>query len=112
MGTQQDHHRGSQLTFLPAQMRFYVVCALMLGLAVLTVTAETKLSKEELLDMVGKKFVDTSEKISEEGVITRANLPANTRVVQPGQMVTADFRRDRLNVHLDDEGKVKMALFG
>lgn len=32
------------------------------------------------------------------------DLPEKHRIIKPGSMVTKDFRVDRLNVHLDDEG--------
>lgn len=38
--------------------------------------------------------------------IDRSALPANTRVIMPGQMITMDFRADRLNIRVGPDGKV------
>lgn len=36
----------------------------------------------------------------------KKDLPEPSRIVTPGAMLTRDFREDRLNVHLDDDGVV------
>lgn len=38
--------------------------------------------------------------------IDRSTLPANTRVIMPGQMITMDFRADRLNIRVGPDGTV------
>lgn len=35
-----------------------------------------------------------------------ATLPAQARVIHPGSAVTMDHRPDRLNVHVDAQGKI------
>ncbi|KAG0649814.1 hypothetical protein D0Z07_3827 [Hyphodiscus hymeniophilus] len=53
--------------------------------------------------LVGKTLGEGS---SNEVNFAKADLPKETRVIQPGQMVTKDFNPDRLNVHVDDKGTV------
>ncbi|MEQ1618582.1 MAG: I78 family peptidase inhibitor [Terricaulis sp.] len=38
--------------------------------------------------------------------IDRASLPAQTRIISPGMMVTQDFSPQRLNIHVAPDGKV------
>lgn len=38
--------------------------------------------------------------------IDRSALPANTRVITPGMMVTQDFSATRLNIHVSMDGRV------
>ncbi len=42
----------------------------------------------------------------------KAELPQETRIIQPGSMVTKDFNPDRLNVHLKDDGTVSHVVHG
>ncbi len=39
-------------------------------------------------------------------ILREVELPATTRVVQPGMALTQDYRPDRLNVSIDDDGKI------
>ncbi|KAI6779335.1 peptidase inhibitor i78 family domain-containing protein [Emericellopsis cladophorae] len=59
--------------------------------------------------LVGKTLHD-----EESGATTfcKKDLPEGCRVIKPGTMVTKDFKEDRLNVHLDDEGIVTHVLHG
>ena len=41
-----------------------------------------------------------------ERQIDRATLPAGTRIIRPGQMVTMDFNALRLNIRIAPDGKV------
>ncbi|KAH6718907.1 hypothetical protein BKA61DRAFT_596400 [Leptodontidium sp. MPI-SDFR-AT-0119] len=52
--------------------------------------------------LVGKKIGEGSDATT----FARADLPKETRVIQPGSMVTKDFKPDRLNVHLKEDGTV------
>ena len=38
--------------------------------------------------------------------IDRSSLPAHTRIISPGMMVTQDFQPERLNIRVGPDGKV------
>ncbi|KAL2683160.1 hypothetical protein Neosp_007627 [[Neocosmospora] mangrovei] len=59
--------------------------------------------------LVGKKL---SEEESNETVFCKRDLPKETRVIEPGMMVTKDFNENRLNVHLKDDGTVSHVVKG
>ncbi|KAL1992353.1 hypothetical protein VTN49DRAFT_4385 [Thermomyces lanuginosus] len=65
---------------------------------------------EWLTKLVGKKLTD--ESTSNELFFAKKDLPASHRVVKPGDMTTMDFRPDRLNIHVDDDGTVRDVKFG
>ncbi|CAG8982781.1 hypothetical protein HYALB_00001062 [Hymenoscyphus albidus] len=52
--------------------------------------------------LVGKKLGDVSDAVT----FAKADLPKETRVITKNTMVTKDFRPDRLNVHVNDDGTV------
>ncbi|KAH8808149.1 hypothetical protein F5884DRAFT_791256 [Xylogone sp. PMI_703] len=52
--------------------------------------------------LVGKKLGDNHDATT----FARAELPKETRVIKPGEMVTKDFNPNRLNVHLSEDGTV------
>ncbi|CCT73677.1 hypothetical protein H9Q69_003030 [Fusarium xylarioides] len=60
--------------------------------------------------LVGKKLSD--EETSTETVFAKRDLPQETRIIEPGMMVTKDFKEDRLNVHLKDDGTVSHVVKG
>jgi hypothetical protein len=43
---------------------------------------------------------------------SKKELPEKHRIVKPGQMMTRDFRVDRLNVHVNDDNIVTKVNFG
>lgn len=45
-------------------------------------------------------------------VFCKRDLPDQCRLVRPGTMVTKDFRPERLNVHVDDNGTVSHVYHG
>ncbi|KAH7235214.1 hypothetical protein FSOLCH5_008944 [Fusarium solani] len=59
--------------------------------------------------LVGKKL---SESESNETVFCKRDLPEETRIIEPGMMVTKDFKENRLNVHLKDDGTVSHVVKG
>ncbi|KAF5659273.1 pua rna binding domain-containing protein [Fusarium denticulatum] len=60
--------------------------------------------------LIGKKLSD--EETSTENVFAKRDLPQETRIIEPGMMVTKDFKEDRLNVHLKDDGTVSHVVKG
>ncbi|KAF4950917.1 hypothetical protein FSARC_13053 [Fusarium sarcochroum] len=60
--------------------------------------------------LIGKKLSD--EESSTETVFAKRDLPKETRVIEPGMMVTKDFNENRLNVHLKDDGTVSHVVKG
>ncbi|KAL2106027.1 hypothetical protein VUR80DRAFT_7393 [Thermomyces stellatus] len=68
-------------------------------------------TEEWMRKLVGKKLGDENEGPSET-VFCKRDLPPEHRVIKPGMMVTKDFRPERLNVHVDDEGKVSHVYHG
>ena len=49
---------------------------------------------------------------TDEQVFAKRDLPQETRIIEPGMMVTKDFKEDRLNVHLKDDGTVSHVVKG
>lgn len=39
-------------------------------------------------------------------VLAAMTLPTGSRVIEPGMAVTEDYREDRLNIDLDDQGRI------
>ena len=47
-------------------------------------------------DLVGK----------EASALAAMTFPAGTRIIRPGMPITRDLRPDRLNIDLDDQGRI------
>jgi hypothetical protein len=74
------------------------------------ITSQPKDKTEEWSNkLVGKTL---SESESNETCFCKRDLPEETRIISPGMMVTKDFRENRLNVHLNDEGTVSHVAHG
>ncbi|PGH30472.1 hypothetical protein GX50_06763 [[Emmonsia] crescens] len=59
--------------------------------------------------LLGKKLTEsTSDTMS----FAKKDLPAAHRVVQPGMAMTMDYRPDRLNVHVNEDGTVTNVKYG
>ncbi|MCJ1383118.1 hypothetical protein MMC11_003036 [Xylographa trunciseda] len=56
-----------------------------------------------LSKLAGKKLGDKHDETS----FARQDLPKQHRVLEPGSMATQDFNKDRMNVHLGEDGTVK-----
>ncbi|EON97501.1 putative pua rna binding domain-containing protein [Phaeoacremonium minimum UCRPA7] len=59
--------------------------------------------------LVGKTL---SEDSSSETSFAKRDLPQETRIIEPGMMVTKDFKPERLNVHLKEDGTVSHVQHG
>ncbi|KAI1255307.1 hypothetical protein MGN70_003372 [Eutypa lata] len=66
-------------------------------------SSEDPKTQEWTNKLVGKKLTDDGHT---ETNFCKRDLPQQCRVVQPGQMVTMDFRPERLNVHVKEDGTV------
>ena len=66
------------------------------------------MSPEQMESLIGLKFIDSPAAPSSptEGLLTRSQLPKNSRVIPKGYVVTMDYQEDRLNLHLDEKGIV------
>ncbi|KAF2722825.1 hypothetical protein K431DRAFT_221192 [Polychaeton citri CBS 116435] len=61
-----------------------------------------------MTQLMGKKIGDDSN----ETTFAKKELPQNHRVVKEGDMMTMDFKPDRLNIHTGDDGTVKKVTHG
>lgn len=67
--------------------------------------------------MVGLRYLDTESEamassLPKNKIVTREQLPLVHRVIPPGSMVTLDYRKERMNVHLDENDNVKSVKYG
>jgi len=64
--------------------------------------------------LLGKRFMQKLTKEDEEtdNFFTKSDLPLPSRVIYPGQAITKDLRRDRLNVHVNNDGVAQRVDFG
>ncbi|KAL2131801.1 hypothetical protein VTI74DRAFT_4602 [Chaetomium olivicolor] len=66
-------------------------------------------TQEWMNKLAGKTLCDGP---SSETTFCKADLPKETRVIEPGSMVTKDFKPDRLNVHVKEDGTVSHVTHG
>jgi hypothetical protein len=66
-------------------------------------------AQEWLTKLAGKKL---TEGPSTETTFCKTELPEQTRVIEPGTMVTRDYRPERLNVQVTDDGTVEHVYHG
>ncbi|KAE8346740.1 hypothetical protein BDV24DRAFT_158371 [Aspergillus arachidicola] len=66
--------------------------------------------KNEWLNKLAGKTI--TEGTSDVTSFAKKDLPQSHRIVKPGDMMTMDYRPERLNVHLDDKGTVHDVNFG
>ncbi|KAK7931257.1 hypothetical protein PG985_001969 [Apiospora marii] len=59
--------------------------------------------------LVGKKVSDDAHS---EVNFCKKDLPQECRVIEPGMMVTKDFKPERLNVHVKEDGTVSHVVHG
>ncbi|MCJ1408122.1 hypothetical protein MMC19_002195 [Ptychographa xylographoides] len=58
---------------------------------------------EWLNKLAGKKLGDKHDEMN----FAKKDLPKQHRVLEPGSMTTQDFNKDRMNIHLGEDGTVK-----
>ncbi|RYO96856.1 hypothetical protein DL765_011429 [Monosporascus sp. GIB2] len=66
-------------------------------------------TQEWMNKLVGKKLSDDDHT---ETTFCKRDLPEQCRVIQPRQVVTMDFRPERLNVHVKEDGTVSHVMYG
>ncbi|KAL2267818.1 hypothetical protein VTJ83DRAFT_5095 [Remersonia thermophila] len=65
------------------------------------------MGEDQILEWTNKLVGKTiSEGPSSETTFCKTELPEKTRVIHPGSIVTRDYREDRLNVHVNEDGTV------
>lgn len=42
----------------------------------------------------------------DRSILAAMSFPAGTRIIEPGMMITEDYRPERLNIDLDDKGLI------
>ncbi|KAK9315896.1 hypothetical protein V1522DRAFT_404942 [Lipomyces starkeyi] len=62
------------------------------------------LAKQWHEKLVGKKIVETGD--ANDRQFPKTQLPDASRVIRPGSLVTMDFRPERINVTVDNDGTV------
>ncbi|OTB05529.1 hypothetical protein M426DRAFT_319799 [Hypoxylon sp. CI-4A] len=79
----------------------------------LVIPSITENSEDKTNEWSGKLVGKTvSDEAHSETNFCKKDLPEQCRVIQPGMMVTRDFRPDRLNVHVTDDGTVSHVQHG
>jgi hypothetical protein len=66
-------------------------------------------AQEWMEKLAGKTL---TEGPSSETTFCKTELPQETRVIEPGSMVTKDFRPERLNVQVNEDGTVSHVYHG
>ncbi|KAH7114466.1 hypothetical protein B0J11DRAFT_541072 [Dendryphion nanum] len=61
-----------------------------------------------LSKLAGKKIGEQHDEVT----FAKKDLPSPHRVLKPDSMSTMDYKPERLNIHLDDEGTVKNVRYG
>ncbi|CAD6446715.1 04d6f175-161f-4d08-847d-a3da1fb9a8fb [Sclerotinia trifoliorum] len=59
-------------------------------------------NQQWLNKLAGKKIGE----VSNETTFAKQDLPEEHRIIEPGSMVTKDFKENRLNIHLNEDGTV------
>ncbi|KAJ3039159.1 hypothetical protein HDV00_012565 [Rhizophlyctis rosea] len=70
--------------------------------------------------LVGKQFAPSAKEVinlvesgvEDDKIFTKDDLPQPSRVLYPGDMMTAEYVEDRLNVHVNDDGVVQQVTLG
>ena len=69
-----------------------------------------KMSEEDLKEMNNSlknlKFIDSDAAAQSAGIITRAHLPKNLRVIPRGYVTTMDYVEDRIKLLVEEDGVI------
>ncbi|PKY07498.1 hypothetical protein P168DRAFT_316002 [Aspergillus campestris IBT 28561] len=60
--------------------------------------------------LAGKKI--TTEAVGGVDSFAKQDLPQSHRICKPGDAMTMDYRSDRLNIHVDENGTVRDVNYG
>lgn len=82
--------------------RLILPAALLMALAAMSRAPETPCGADLYEDLVGQEWSDE--------LLPERDAPV--RVLRPGSVATMDHRPARLNIHLDDEGRVSQLRCG
>ena len=82
-------------------MRYLCVPALLLLSA-----CQTSVPFEPVTDQCGSLNYLSKVGLKEES-ITASTFPAGTRIIHPDTAVTRDYRAERLNVHINSQGRIE-----
>lgn len=90
---------------------------ILLIIAIVTEAKRMNFDESNYGQMVGLRYLDTESEatassLQRDKIVTREQLPLVHRVIPPGSMVTMDYRKERMNVHLDENDNVKKVKYG
>ncbi|KAL9000057.1 MAG: hypothetical protein Q9188_005761 [Gyalolechia gomerana] len=68
-------------------------------------TSSSSQQQEWTTKLLGKTL--TSDTRSDNLSFAKQDLPKDHRIVEPGAMLTQDYRPERLNIHLGEDGTVR-----
>lgn len=89
----------------------------LLIMAIMTDASGMKFDESNFGQMVGLRYLETepeamASSLPRNRIVTRGQLPLVHRVIPPGSVVTLDYRKERMNVHLDENDVVKKVKYG
>ncbi|KAI4173650.1 MAG: hypothetical protein LQ343_002825 [Gyalolechia ehrenbergii] len=70
-----------------------------------TSTSSSSQQQEWTTKLLGKTL--TSDTRADNLSFAKQDLPKDHRIVEPGAMLTQDYRPERLNIHLGEDGTVR-----
>ncbi len=86
-------------------MRFAIIPIVLLG-GCATVSPPQPTGPCRVDDVAVRRFIGTKFRLRQKEEVQALTNSATARVLRPGDMATMDYRPDRLNVRLDEFGRV------
>jgi hypothetical protein len=74
-------------------------------------TGGPQMSKEEAEALIGKRVVKKASDEDGDDVVVESTLPNPYRVLKPRSRQTRDYRPERLNLHVNDDGVIEKVSF-